>query len=288
VNQCGISFTTVGIAQVTHRALPDNDLRDDEILLETEYSTFSTGMEARPAAGGSVGIVRKTGSRVSGATPGDRVYCWGGHNDIAITRGLMVKVPAGIDPRHAALVGRAGEVAFSAHRVSGARTGDTVAVVGMGLAGNLAAQIMRANGCRVIGLDVSNTRLEVARACGIADLIHLREDNPVHTVRRLTGGAMCQAVMEACDMPSMAPVVSQLAARSGKVIALGGNRPKEVNKHALQRSIRRLFEMMKSGAIRAEPLLTHYVAPSICQQIYTHLLDRDEDYFGITFDWTKR
>ena len=159
-------------------------LGDHDVLLQTHYSLISAGTELACLSGveawfsfpgtpgyASVGEVVEVGAQVSELAPGDSVYSMGGHCqyqrlDTSNPRALCVKVPAGIDLAQAVFT-RMVCVAFTALRVSNIELGDYVAVTGLGLVGNFAAQLAGLQGARVIGLDLSQRRVELARACGL-------------------------------------------------------------------------------------------------------------------------
>src|SRR5215831_2199427 len=124
----------------------------------------------------SAGTVVAVGEGVTDVQPGDRVACAGAgiavHAEIAcVPRLLLARIPAPDPlaeevPFDEAAFATLGAVALHGIRTSEARLGDLVAVVGLGLLGQLTVQLLKAAGCRVLGMDVDGTRAELARGLG--------------------------------------------------------------------------------------------------------------------------
>src|SRR5439155_13462024 len=85
-------------------------------------------------------------------------------SDVCSSDLMVARVPEQLDPRRAVLA-RMGQVAFTAVRLGNAELGDTVAVQGLGLVGNLAAQLLKLSGCNVIGLRSEERR--VGKECRV-------------------------------------------------------------------------------------------------------------------------
>src|ERR1051326_7806982 len=91
--------------------------------------------------------------------PGDRVACGGGgyasHAGVVVVpQNLLVKVPASVSLDHAAFT-TLGSIALQGVRQANPKLGEFICVIGLGLLGQLTAQILRANGCQVFGIDMS-------------------------------------------------------------------------------------------------------------------------------------
>ena len=313
------------------RELDTSNLAPNQILLATEYSVVSAGTELAIWRGveswaplpnvpgyGAVGIVQKVGSAVKRCAPGDRIFCYGKHASFSILdERMIVRVPSELEPRHAVLA-RMGQVAYTSVRVSGVELGDTVAITGLGLVGNLAAQLMKLAGCTVIGFDLSERRLAIARACGIDHAINSRDQNLEQVVRKITGGSLCNAAVEATGVPAMISAAASVVEK-GTVVVLGTPRgeftanatellrdvhhahrqvalkgghewcvppyPEPYLKHSLARNVQQLLGFMQSGRLKIAEVISHCVPPTECREVYTQLRNRNEAYFGIVFDW---
>lgn len=309
-------------------------LKPGELLVETEYTVVSAGTELAIYKGleswaplpfvpgyASVGVVLETASDVTTFVPGDRVFTYGSHASVNIIRqGLVVKPPADLDVKLVPLVARMGQVAFTAVRVSRPELGDFVAVQGLGLVGNLAAQLFTLSGCRVIGIDVSPLRLDAAKACGIDYVVNSSFENPAEAIKKITSGEMSQVVVEATGIPALAGTAAEMAAQNGQVVLLGTPRgaysanPVDLLmkvhlassavtlkgahewiyplkkgagvKHSMERNVEQLLSLAASGKLHARQLVSHVVSPDCVPDIYNELCKRSEHYFGVVVNWT--
>jgi predicted dehydrogenase/threonine dehydrogenase-like Zn-dependent dehydrogenase len=118
-----------------------------------------------PLGYSAAGRVEFVGSEVPDIRPGERVACGGesaGHAELlAVPGNLCVSVPDSVPAEDAAFT-TVGAIAMHGFRQAELRLGERVAVIGMGLVGQLTAQIARAAGCEVMGIDLSPWRLELA------------------------------------------------------------------------------------------------------------------------------
>lgn len=116
------------------------------------------------------GLVLEVGAAVTGFQPGDRVACGGTgyatHSEINfVPANLAVRVPANVSLMAASLT-TIGAIAAQGVRQANVTFGETVAVIGVGLVGVLAIQVLRAAGCRVIAIDLSIERATRATSLG--------------------------------------------------------------------------------------------------------------------------
>jgi threonine dehydrogenase-like Zn-dependent dehydrogenase len=85
---------------------------------------------------------------------------------VMVPRNLVVKVPSGCDMRAAASV-TMGSIALQGVRRADPKLGEVIAVIGLGLLGQITAQLLKASGCRVIGFDLESRRVEQAVKLGL-------------------------------------------------------------------------------------------------------------------------
>src|SRR6185295_13848833 len=119
------------------------------------------------------GIVISVGDAVRGLQVGDRVACAGGgyasHAEVLfVPQNLCCKLPDGA-PIELACYATVGAIALHGVRQAEVRLGETVAVIGLGLVGQLTVQLLKAAGCRVLGIDIDPAACELAIRSG-ADL----------------------------------------------------------------------------------------------------------------------
>jgi polar amino acid transport system substrate-binding protein len=179
-----------------------------------------------PLGYSSAGIVIAVGSQVSDLRVGDRVACAGGgyanHAEIVyVPETLASLVPDGLALSEATYA-TLGAIALQGIRQAAPTLGETVAVIGLGLVGLLTVQLLKANGCRVIGLDIDPERCRLGMALG-ADIAGSPDDPGTQTEiwRRVPTGL--DAVILAAATRSSGPVrlAAELSRDKGRVVVVG-------------------------------------------------------------------
>ena len=180
---------------------------------------------AVPLGYSAAGTVIAVGEEVDYFAPGDRVACAGAglanHAEVIdVPVNLAVKIPAAVDTEAAATVAL-GAIALQGVRRAGAQLGETVAVVGLGLIGQLTAQMLRAGGCRVIGVEPDAARAEIARLGGLGTLVPA--EGYAEHVKRLTGGYGADAVIVTAASASGAVVneAARACRRKARLVVVG-------------------------------------------------------------------
>src|ERR1700726_3889986 len=114
----------------------------------------------------SVGVIAEVGADVRGFAIGERVVSNGPHAElVAVTRNLCARIPDGVSDDEAVFT-VLGAIALQGVRLAAPTLGERFVVTGLGLLGLLAVQILRANGCRVLGIDPDPIKGELARRLG--------------------------------------------------------------------------------------------------------------------------
>ena len=119
----------------------------------------------------SAGTITALGEGMQGFKVGDRVACGGGNHAVhaeyeVVPRNLLVRLPDNVSFEEAAFA-TLGSVAIHGLRLAAPQLNDTVLVIGLGLLGLMEVQIAKAAGCRVMGMDISKTRIKLARDFGV-------------------------------------------------------------------------------------------------------------------------
>ena len=180
-----------------------------------------------PSGYSAAGVVVEVGEGVRDLEPGDRVACAGAqyanHAElIRVPRNLVVEVPEGLGLREASTV-TLGAIAMQGVRRAEPTLGETFVVVGLGVLGQITAQLLRANGARVIATDLDAARVALAVSTG-ADLgIDPGEELPEQQVARLTDGIGADGVIITAATPSDAVVATafRMCRRKGRVVLVG-------------------------------------------------------------------
>lgn len=178
-----------------------------------------------PLGYSSAGIVVAVGEDAGEFRVGDRVACAGGgyagHAEVAyVPRNLVVALPENVSFESGAF-GTLGAIALQGVRQAEVVLGCNVAVIGLGLLGQLTVQLLKAAGCRVFGIDLNPSRVELARTLG-ADRASINETALADGVA-MTGGRGFDAIMITADTSSSGPVVlaGDLARDRAIIVAVG-------------------------------------------------------------------
>lgn len=181
--------------------------------------------EYRALGYSSAGVVLEVGPETEGFSPGDIVACGGAgacHAEIvSVPQNLCAKVPQGVRLDYAAFT-TLGAIALQGLRQAEAKLGETIAVIGLGLIGQLTLQIAKAAGCRVIGIDLRPQSVEKAKELG-ADLALLRGDNVGAAVAGFTQGHGVDAVLLTASTKSNDPIelAAQIARDRAHLVVVG-------------------------------------------------------------------
>ena len=170
------------------------------------------------------GTVIEIGEGVNGFAVGDRVACAGqdyaSHAEIVcVPQNLCAKIPETVDLSHAAFT-TIGAVAMQGVRQADARIGEVIAVIGLGLIGQLTVQILRAAGCRVLGIDVDQAACDLAAKCG-CDVVAVKDIEG--EAARLTNGFGVDTSIITASTDSNEPIAlaARLARQRGCVVMVG-------------------------------------------------------------------
>ena len=179
-----------------------------------------------PTGYSAAGVVVEVGEEVEGFRAGDRVACAGAgianHAElIDVPVNLAVRIPEGLGTDAASTV-TLGAIALQGVRRVQPTLGETVAVVGLGILGQLAVQLLRASGVRVIGSDLDASRIEKALAHGLTHGIGAGEDFP-RRVHELTDGFGADAVLitAATESDEVVRQAMQACRKKGRVVLVG-------------------------------------------------------------------
>jgi predicted dehydrogenase/threonine dehydrogenase-like Zn-dependent dehydrogenase len=159
-----------------------------------------------PTGYSAAGTVVAVGSEVVGSAVGDRVACAGAgianHAEIIdVPVNLCAPIPEQLSFDAAATV-TLGAIAMQGVRRTQPTLGETVVVIGLGILGQITAQLLSANGCRVIGTDVDPTRIAIALENGLDVGINPKDGNLAERVVKLTDGHGADAVVITAASPS--------------------------------------------------------------------------------------
>ncbi len=204
-------------------------------VVATARTVWARLDEPMPLGYSCAGTVLSVGPGTPGFSPGDRVACAGAkvanHAEVnAVPMRLCAKVPASVGDEAAAFV-TVGAIALQGVRTAAPALGETVAVIGLGLIGQLAVQILRAAGCKVLGIDLDPAKLEAALAGGATRALP-RSGDVGQAVAALTNGRGVDAVVICAAADSNDPVelAGEIARDRARVVVVGAV-PMDVPRH---------------------------------------------------------
>jgi len=178
-----------------------------------------------PLGYSSAGIVVAVGKNVSGISVGDRVACGGvgyaTHSEyVFVPKNLVAKVPLNVSLEEAAFT-TVGAIALHGIRRSGATIGDNVAVIGLGLIGLLTVQMIKAAGCNVIGIDIDEGRVSLAKSFKIDKAVTVK--NALKEIGKLTDNIGVDAVIITAASKTSDPLelAISLCRKRGKIVVVG-------------------------------------------------------------------
>lgn len=179
--------------------------------------------EPLPMGYSNSGIVVAIGAGVTGFSVGDRVATNGRHAEyVCVPTNLAARIPEGVADEDAAFTTVAA-IALQGVRLLCPALGESVVVTGLGLIGLIAVQLLRANGCRVLGLDFDRRRLELAKRFG-ADVADLSAGaDPVAAALAFSDGRGADAVLITTSTTSDDPVhhAAVMSRKRGRIVLIG-------------------------------------------------------------------
>ena len=261
-------------------------------------------------------------SDVSNFEVGDRVVSNGNHAEVVrVPKNLCVKIPDGVDDESAAFT-VIGAVGLQGIRLIQPTIGECFVVTGLGLVGLMCVQMLRANGCRVLGVDFDSKKCELARQFGAETVDLSKDEDPVIFARsfsrsRGVDGVLVTAATQSDEVMHQA---AEMCRKRGRIVLVGvvglklrrddffkkeltfqvsasygpgrydsfyeedGNDyPVGFVRWTEQRNFEAVLDMMDSGALDVQPLVTHRYDIKNAIKAYT-LLD-DPSALGIVLNY---
>jgi polar amino acid transport system substrate-binding protein len=195
--------------------------------LASTFRTVMARLDTPLALGYScAGIVREVGRGAEEFRVGDRVACAGmnyaSHAEtVYVPKNLSVKIPDNVSFEEASFV-TLGAIALQGVRVAEVKLGESVAVIGLGLLGQITVMLLKAAGCRVMGIDLDPQKLELAKQHGAEAAVH-RNDDVEGAVAQFTSGHGVDAVVITAAADSNDPIeLAGVIARDRAVVSMVG------------------------------------------------------------------
>jgi len=281
-----------------------------------------------PLGYSSAGVVLEIGSGVEGFTVGDRVACSGSgyasHAEIVrVPRNMAEKIPEGVGFEEAAFV-TLGGIAIHGVRLAEPTFGERVVVLGLGLLGLIAVQVLKAAGCKVLGADVDPDKVRRAIELGADAGSPASGAELLAAVRAFSGGEGADAVLIFAATSSNEPIESaaEVCRERGRIVVpglvgldlprklffekelvfrvsrawgpglydpnyeeRGLDYPAPFVRWTARRNLGEYLELVASGRIRMSPLISHRFPFASAVEVYDRLLAGKERFTGVLLQY---
>jgi predicted dehydrogenase/threonine dehydrogenase-like Zn-dependent dehydrogenase len=267
----------------------------------------------------NVGTVIEVGSDVTQFRPGDRVVSNGGHAGVvSVSKNLCARIPDDVGDESAVFT-VLGAIGLQGMRLAQPTLGETVVVTGLGPIGLITVQMLRAHGCRVMGIDYNLQRVEMAREFGAYAADLSTSDDVVMRAVEFSRGRGVDAVIITASTPSSEPVsqAAKMCRKRGRIVLVGVTGlelsrqdfyEKEITfqvscsygpgrydasyeqkgqdypigfvRWTEQRNFEAVLDLMASKALNVAPLITHRFPVEHADEAYS-VLTNDEPSLGI-------
>lgn len=264
----------------------------------------------------AAGVVVKTGRDVTEFHPGDRVAGIMPHTSIHnVESRNLVHIPDNVTFEQAAFV-RIGVISMQAVRKARLELGESTLILGLGLIGQMAMQIAKANGaCPIIGLDIIESKRKLAKEQGCTYVFDSRQEGLEDSLRELNGGKLPSVVVESTGFPGPIEQAIKLSEKYGRVIILGSTRGsteinfyRDVHKKGIQiigahiscnpaevsypgywtfkDNADCFLRLLSEGRVMVEGLVSQKESYTDYKAIYENVLQSRQDYITSIIQWT--
>lgn len=192
-------------------------------LMPTLESVFNKLNEPLPLGYCNVGVVVGVGNGVSEFKIGDRVASNGPHAEIVqVPKNLVASIPDEVSDEEATFT-VIGSIGLQGIRLVNPTIGETVVVIGLGLIGLVTAELLIANGCRVIGFDYDAQKVEIAKKKGISAVNLAEGTDAVKYVLDQTQDIGCDAVVITASNKSNDIIsnAAKMSRKRGRIVLVG-------------------------------------------------------------------
>lgn len=273
----------------------------------------------------NVGTVVEVGAGVTGFRVGDRVVSNGHHAEIVnVPTNLCATIPPTVSDESAVFTVLAA-IGLQGIRLAQPTLGEHFIVTGLGLIGLLTAQLLKAQGCRVLGLDFAADKLALAQTLGIETVNLAAGEDPLAAAQQFSRGAGVDGVIITAATQSSEPVhqAAQMCRKRGRIILVGVTGlelsradfyEKELSfqvscsygpgrydpnyeqkgqdypigfvRWTEQRNFQAVLDTMASGQLQTKPLISHRFPIDQADQAYA-LLTSEEPSLGILLEYPQ-
>jgi polar amino acid transport system substrate-binding protein len=289
--------------------------------LSATFNKVKTKLDSLKALGYSTsGTVLASLDKNGTFQVGDRVACAGqdyaSHAEmVAIPQNLIAKIPDNVSFEEAAFT-TLGAIALQGVRQAEPKLGEKVCVIGLGLLGQLTGQLLKANGCDVFGIDLSEKLIDLAKEISASKALNRNDDNLIAACDNFTNGYGFDSVIITAAAPTNDPIIlaTEISRKKGKIIVVGsvkmdvprdpffyrkelelkiscsyGPGRYDVNyeeagndypfayvRWTEQRNMEAFLTMLSKGLVNVKPLITHTFSIDQAEEAYDIVLGKNQ------------
>ncbi|THB73270.1 MAG: dehydrogenase [Gammaproteobacteria bacterium] len=292
-------------------------------LKPTLEAVFNKLDQPLPLGYCNVGEVAEIGAGVTQFKVGDRIASNGKHAQVvSVPVNLCAKIPDNVSDDEAAFT-VIGAIALQGIRLVQPTLGETIVVTGLGLIGLITVQLLKANGCHVIGLDYDKEKLELARQFGATVVDLSSGEDPIIAAEQFSRGRGVDAVIVTASTKSSEPMqqAATMCRKRGRIVLVGVtglelsradffekeltfqvscsygpgrydpayeekgfDYPVGFVRWTEQRNFEAVLDMMADGRLDVKPLISHNIAISEAQKAY-EIIVGSEPSLGILLEY---
>jgi predicted dehydrogenase/threonine dehydrogenase-like Zn-dependent dehydrogenase len=276
------------------------------------------------------GKVLSVGQGVDGLQAGDAVACFGqdyaSHSEVVwVPRNLVVRAPEGVEYEAAAFAG-VGAIALHAVHTAEARLGDRVAVIGLGLLGLLAVQMLKASGCSVFGIDLDPRKVALAQEMGADEAATPGDGTQARVVNKFSKGWGADSVLvfASSEGNEAVELAAQVVRERGRLVVpgmvgldldrrlfydkqirfevsrsagpgiydpayeqKGHDYPLPYIRWTAQRNMEQFLGMVASGQVYLGPIITHRYDFQDAERAYRLITEGSENQIGVVLKYDE-
>lgn len=262
----------------------------------------------------NAGRVIAVGDGVEGFKAGDRVASNGQHAEfVCVPKNLVAHIPGNVTDEEAAFT-VIGSIGLQGIRLCDPRLGETIVVIGLGLIGLITAELLVANGCKVIGIDLDPAKIAIAKTKGITTINPAEGSDPVKAVTDITGniGADGVIITASAKTDEIIAQAAKMSRKRGRIILVGviglnisradfyekeltfqvscsygpGRYDEQYEKQGIdyplpfvrwteQRNFMAILDMMSAGKLDVKPLITERIPLTEFSRIYSNIGNKE-------------
>jgi predicted dehydrogenase/threonine dehydrogenase-like Zn-dependent dehydrogenase len=255
---------------------------------------------------------------------GDRVVSNGAHAEVvSVPMNLCAKIPDSVTDETAAFT-VLGAIGLQGIRLAQPTLGEAFVVTGLGLIGQLTAQLLTAHGCRVLGIDMDSAKCELAAQFGVTTVDLSKGEDPIEAANRFSRGNGLDGVLITAATKSSEPVhqAAHMCRKRGRIVLVGvtglelsradfyekelsfqvscsygpgrydpayeekgQDYPFGLVRWTEKRNFEAVLDMMAAGKIDVGPLITHRFAFEEAEKAYRLISENTEPYLGIILEY---